>query len=94
MVTELNSDTHPNLETNFISGMLLYAKTTEEAEPFLSVKMGGNQIAFDCFGPSLKKSIKIAPVQAISLHRGIVLYYFSSKKLKDSGWIFRSGKAE
>ena len=94
MVTELNSDTHPNLETNFISGMLLYERTTEEAEPFLSVKMGGNQIAFDCFGPSLKKSIKIAPMQAISLHRGIVLYYCSSKILKDSGWILRSGKAE
>lgn len=27
-----------------VSGMLLYARTTEETEPFLSVKMGGNQI--------------------------------------------------
>ena len=63
-------------KTGNVSGMLLYAKTTEEAEPFLSVKMGGNQIdvrsldlnrsfkeiastldeiAFGCFGPSLKK---------------------------------------
>ena len=63
-------------KTGNVSGMLLYARTTEEAEPFLSVKMGGNQIdvrsldlnrsfkeiastldeiAFACFGPSLKK---------------------------------------
>ena len=59
-----------------VSGMLLYARTTEETEPFLSVKMGGNQIdvrsldlnrsfyeiasaldeiAFGCFGPSIKR---------------------------------------
>ena len=27
-----------------VSGLLLYAKTTEETEPFLSVSMGGNPI--------------------------------------------------
>ena len=28
-----------------VSGMLLYAKTTEEKEPWLSVPIGGNQIS-------------------------------------------------
>ncbi len=63
-------------KTGSVSGMPLYARTTEKAEPFLSVKMGGNQIdarsldlnrsfkeiasaldeiAFDCFGLSLKR---------------------------------------
>ena len=30
--------------TGKVSGLLLYARTTEETEPFLSVTMGGNQI--------------------------------------------------
>ena len=75
MVAGQNCDRHPNLETNFLSGMLLYARTTAEAEQFISVKMGGNRIdmrslnlasmldgiAFACFGPSLKKLIRITP---------------------------------
>ena len=31
--------------TGNVSGMLLYARTTEEIEPWLSVPIGGNQIS-------------------------------------------------
>ena len=31
-----------------VSGLLLYARTTEETEPFLSVTMGGNLIEVRC----------------------------------------------